>query len=63
MNIMPTHIWITIKYGRHELFLKYMEDSVVKSIDILLKDNLIRNLKKKLEKNFIDKVQYKFYYK
>jgi hypothetical protein len=22
MNIMPTHIWITIKYGRHELFLK-----------------------------------------
>ena len=21
MNIMPTHIWITIKYGRHELFL------------------------------------------
>ena len=20
MNIMPTHIWITIKYGRHELF-------------------------------------------
>jgi hypothetical protein len=29
----------------------YMEDSVVKSIDILLKDNLIRNLKKKLHQN------------
>jgi hypothetical protein len=28
-----------------------MEDSVVKSIDILLKDNLIRNLKKKLHQN------------
>jgi hypothetical protein len=23
MNIMPTHIWITIKYGRHELFLNW----------------------------------------
>jgi hypothetical protein len=22
MNIMPTHIRISIKYGRHELFLK-----------------------------------------
>jgi hypothetical protein len=28
-----------------------MEDFVVKSIDILLKDNLIRNLKKKLHQN------------
>ena len=28
-----------------------MEDSVVKSVDILLKDNLIRNLKKKLHQN------------
>ena len=28
-----------------------MEDSVVKSVDILLKDNLIRNLKKKLYQN------------
>jgi hypothetical protein len=28
-----------------------MEDSVVKSNDILLKDNLIRNLKKKLHQN------------
>jgi hypothetical protein len=29
------------------IIAKYMEDSVVKSVDILLKDNLIRNLKKK----------------
>jgi hypothetical protein len=28
-----------------------MEDSVVKSVDIKLKDNLIRNLKKKLHQN------------
>ena len=28
-----------------------MEDYVVKSVDILLKDNLIRNLKKKLPQN------------
>ena len=28
-----------------------MEDSIVKSIDILLIDNLIRNLKKKLSKS------------
>jgi hypothetical protein len=28
-----------------------MEDSVVKSVDILLKDNSIRNLKKKLHQN------------
>ena len=28
-----------------------MEDYVVKSVDILLKDNLIRNLKKKLHQN------------
>ena len=28
-----------------------MEHSVVKSVDILLKDNLIRNLKKKLSKS------------
>jgi hypothetical protein len=28
-----------------------MEDSVVKSVDILLKDNLIRNLKKKLQQH------------
>ena len=28
-----------------------MEDSVVKSVDILLKDNIIRNLKKKLHQN------------
>ena len=28
-----------------------MEDSVVKSVDILLKDNLMRNLKKKLHQN------------
>ena len=28
-----------------------MEDSVVKSVDILLKGNLIRNLKKKLHQN------------
>jgi hypothetical protein len=29
MNIMPTHIWIlvTIKYGRHELFLNSGSDS------------------------------------
>jgi hypothetical protein len=27
-----------------------MEDSIVKSVDILLKDNLIKNLKKKLHK-------------
>ena len=37
MNIMPTHISITIKYGRHELFLNYYEyeqgqaDIIVKS--------------------------------
>jgi hypothetical protein len=29
----------------------YMEDYVVKSVDILLKDNMIRNLKKKLHQN------------
>ena len=29
------------------MIAKYMEDSVVKSVDILLKDNLKRNLKKK----------------
>ena len=28
-----------------------MEESVVKSVDILLKDNLIRNLKKKMYQN------------
>ena len=28
-----------------------MEDSVVKPVDMLLKDNLIRNLKKKLHQN------------
>ena len=28
-----------------------MEDYVVKSVDILLKDNLIKNLKKKLHQN------------
>jgi hypothetical protein len=33
------------------IIVKYMEDSVVKSVDILLKDNLIRNLKKKLHQN------------
>ena len=33
------------------IIAKYMEDSVVKSVDILLKDNLIRNLKKKLHQN------------
>jgi hypothetical protein len=30
-----------------------MEDSVVKSIDILLKDNLIRNLKKEMESEIV----------
>jgi hypothetical protein len=30
---------------------KYMEDSVVKSVDILLKDDLIRNLKINVQKN------------
>jgi hypothetical protein len=33
------------------IIAKNMEDSVVKSVDILLKDNLIRNLKKKLHQN------------
>jgi hypothetical protein len=33
------------------IIAKYMEDYVVKSVDILLKDNLIRNLKKKLHQN------------
>ena len=33
------------------IIAKYMEDSVVKSVDILLKDYSIRNLKKKLHEN------------
>ena len=33
-----------------------MEDSVVKSVDILLKDNLIWNLKKKLHQNQTNKI-------
>ena len=40
--------------GRKHIFFfgpKYMEESVAKSVDILLKDNLIRNLKKKLHQN------------
>jgi kinesin family protein 5 len=43
---------LTWPQKRKAIFIaKYMEDSVVKSIDILLKDNLIRNLKKKLHQN------------
>ena len=33
-----------------------MEDSAVKSVDILLKDNLIWNLKKKLHQNQTNKI-------
>jgi hypothetical protein len=39
MGIMPTHIWITIKYGRHELFLNYYEYEQGQS-DIIVKSRL-----------------------
>jgi hypothetical protein len=44
--------WVKWPQKRKAIIIaKYMEDSVVKSNDILLKDNLIRNLKKKLHQN------------
>ena len=48
---MLTWLKVGPKKRKAIIIAKYMEDSVVQSVDILLKDNLIRDLKKKLHQN------------
>ena len=52
-RILQSLTWLNVGPQKRKAIIiaKYMEDSVVKSVDILLKDNSIRNLKKKLHQN------------